>query len=370
MAAIGRRPAGEPPGDPRTPARSGPSFGEPAATSAMQMSWPARLTSALGFVGLGLAVGVVGGAPGLIAVGAWPGSAARTPTCGCGRRGSGGRLASSVRRRRSSSWSRPPWQAGIPLDAAVAGAARAAGGELADELERSRVALALGRPRGEELRDLSERTGAPTLAALGLALRLSDRLGVPLAESLRGQAERSRAEAARDVAGAGRSRRAPRAGRRRLRARAGGAPADRRGGRAHVAGSPGRALGAAHPNTARRRPMRGRTRQRWASGRRAGSSERRHDDDAREFRSRMPRALGLIVISAVAMVLLGGGARVRGTDLACGQPVRRGRGRAGRRRSGSLPFTGPEPARARRGGRRIAASGVGLRALAQRTPRD
>ena len=82
---------------------------------------------------------------------------------------------------------------------AVAGAANAAGGELADEMERSRVALALGRPRGEELRDLSERTGAPTLAALGLALRLSDRLGVPLAESVRGQAERSRAEAARNV---------------------------------------------------------------------------------------------------------------------------------------------------------------------------
>jgi Flp pilus assembly protein TadB len=90
-------------------------------------------------------------------------------------------------------------EAGAPLDAAVAAAARAVGGELAGELERSRLAIALGRPRGEEFRDLSERTGAPTLAALGLALRLSDRLGVPLAESLRDQAERSRAEAARAV---------------------------------------------------------------------------------------------------------------------------------------------------------------------------
>jgi Flp pilus assembly protein TadB len=90
-------------------------------------------------------------------------------------------------------------EAGVPLDVALAGAAQAAGGELAEELERSRVAIALGRPRSEEFRDLGERTGAPTLASLGLALRLSDRLGVPLAASLRDQADRSRAEAARAV---------------------------------------------------------------------------------------------------------------------------------------------------------------------------
>jgi len=90
-------------------------------------------------------------------------------------------------------------EAGIPLDSALAGAAGATGDELARELDRSRASIALGRPRGEEFRDLGERTGSPTLAALGLALRLSDRLGVPLAEALRDQAERSRAETARAV---------------------------------------------------------------------------------------------------------------------------------------------------------------------------
>jgi pilus assembly protein TadC len=41
--------------------------------------------------------------------------------------------------------------------------------------------LALGRRRGDELRDLAERTGSPSLARLAAALRISDRLGVPLA---------------------------------------------------------------------------------------------------------------------------------------------------------------------------------------------
>lgn len=59
--------------------------------------------------------------------------------------------------------------------------------------------LALGRRRGDELRDLAERTGSPSLARLAAALRISDRLGVPLAAALRRQAERARAEQARRV---------------------------------------------------------------------------------------------------------------------------------------------------------------------------
>jgi tight adherence protein C len=59
--------------------------------------------------------------------------------------------------------------------------------------------LALGRRRGDELRDLAERTGSPSLGRLAAALRISDRLGVPLAASLRRQAERARAEQARRI---------------------------------------------------------------------------------------------------------------------------------------------------------------------------
>ena len=81
----------------------------------------------------------------------------------------------------------------------IADAADATGGELGDELRRTVANLALGRRRGDELRDLAERTGSPSLARLAAALRISDRLGVPLAAALRRQAERARAEQARRV---------------------------------------------------------------------------------------------------------------------------------------------------------------------------
>lgn len=89
--------------------------------------------------------------------------------------------------------------AGVGLDAALQGAADAVGGELQAELELAYANIALGRPRAEELRDLAARTGSPSLAQLALTLRLSDRLGVPLAESLRRQADRARVQRARAV---------------------------------------------------------------------------------------------------------------------------------------------------------------------------
>jgi tight adherence protein C len=89
--------------------------------------------------------------------------------------------------------------AGVALDDAVAAASRAVGGPLAEELERTQRTLGLGRRRADELRDLADRTGSPSLARLAGALRISDRLGVPLADNLRRQAARARIERSRRV---------------------------------------------------------------------------------------------------------------------------------------------------------------------------
>jgi tight adherence protein C len=89
--------------------------------------------------------------------------------------------------------------AGVGLDASLRGAGEAVGGELGAELELAYANIGLGRPRADELRDLAARTGSASLAQLALTLRLSDRLGVPLAESLRRQADRARTQRARDV---------------------------------------------------------------------------------------------------------------------------------------------------------------------------
>jgi tight adherence protein C len=86
--------------------------------------------------------------------------------------------------------------AGVGVDQALAGAATAVDGPLRDELERTQANLALGRLRAEEFRDLGERSGSPTLSRLAAALVASDRLGVPMAASLRAEAARARRDRA------------------------------------------------------------------------------------------------------------------------------------------------------------------------------
>jgi tight adherence protein C len=89
--------------------------------------------------------------------------------------------------------------AGVGLDQALAAAAEASSGPMRAELRRVGSTIALGRRRGEELRDLADRTGSPSLIRLAAALRVSDRLGVPLADGLRRQARRARTERALQV---------------------------------------------------------------------------------------------------------------------------------------------------------------------------
>ncbi|HEV8452130.1 MAG TPA: type II secretion system F family protein [Gaiellales bacterium] len=89
--------------------------------------------------------------------------------------------------------------AGISIDEAIRGAATSASGPLRAELEAVSANLVLGHRRAAELRDLGERTASPSLMRLATALRISDRLGVPLAAGLRRQAARTRIEQARAV---------------------------------------------------------------------------------------------------------------------------------------------------------------------------
>jgi len=89
--------------------------------------------------------------------------------------------------------------AGVAIDAALTAAAGAVGSPLREELDRVSAGLEVGRRRVELLRELAERTGSPSMERLAAALRISDRLGVPLAEELRLQADRARAEQTRRV---------------------------------------------------------------------------------------------------------------------------------------------------------------------------
>lgn len=89
--------------------------------------------------------------------------------------------------------------AGVAVDAALSAASGATGSPLREELERVVAGLGVGRRRVDLLRELADRTGSPSLERLAAALRISDRLGVPLAGELRLQADRARAEQGRRV---------------------------------------------------------------------------------------------------------------------------------------------------------------------------
>jgi tight adherence protein C len=89
--------------------------------------------------------------------------------------------------------------AGVTIDAALGAAAGAVGSPLCEELERVIAGLEVGRRRVELLGELAERTGSPSMERLAAALRISDRLGVPLADELRLQADRARSEQTRRV---------------------------------------------------------------------------------------------------------------------------------------------------------------------------
>lgn len=89
--------------------------------------------------------------------------------------------------------------AGIDLDAAIRGAAQSCTGPLRDELDLVQANIDLGKTRRDELRDAAARTGSRSLAGLAMAVSLSDRLGVPLAETLQAESGRTRADRARAV---------------------------------------------------------------------------------------------------------------------------------------------------------------------------
>lgn len=86
--------------------------------------------------------------------------------------------------------------------------------------------------------------------------------------------------------------------------------------------------------------------------------------------NRMPRMFGLIVVSAIAMLLLAAAPAFAADSTPADGQYGAVKGEQAGGGSGSLPFTGMNLLLIVATGGAIAASGVGLRAVAQRVPRD
>jgi tight adherence protein C len=83
-------------------------------------------------------------------------------------------------------------EGGLSLDATLVKVVEQSEGPLATEIRKTLQELALGRPSGEAIRDMGERTGAPDLKRLCEDIVQADRMGVSIAQSLRTLARESR----------------------------------------------------------------------------------------------------------------------------------------------------------------------------------
>src|SRR5579864_6021912 len=77
-------------------------------------------------------------------------------------------------------------EGGLSLDASLAKVVEQTDGPLAIEIRRTLQEMSLGRPTADAIRELGDRNGAPGLKRLTEDIVQSDRMGISIAESLRG----------------------------------------------------------------------------------------------------------------------------------------------------------------------------------------
>jgi tight adherence protein C len=83
-------------------------------------------------------------------------------------------------------------EGGLSLDATLAKVAEQSSGPLSEEILRTLQEMTLGRPGGEALRDLGDRTGAPDLKRLTENVVQAERMGIGITDAMRTLAEESR----------------------------------------------------------------------------------------------------------------------------------------------------------------------------------